>query len=87
MEYIKEKLDELYDRFHRPENYDRYNKLIVHTGEVINGSEIVNLFNESHKIIREFEKYRPEMQLGQRAQLRRNVDKIEKWLDDNHWAK
>ena len=87
MKHIKENIDKLYNRFHKPENYDRYNELILHTGEIINGSEIVKLFDDSYKIMREFAEYSPEMQLGLKTKLKKNVDKIEKWLDDNDWEK
>ena len=87
---MKEKIEEIKARFQKAENREKYTEFILHAGKVNDADKIRKYFDDAHNIAYKQEKTENEerqIDIGTEHDFWRKVQQIEKWLDDNDWAK
>ena len=87
---MKEKIEEIKARFQKAENREKYTEFILHAGKVNDADKIRKCFDDAHNIAYKQEKTENEerqIDIGTEHDFWRKVQQIEKWLDENDWAK
>lgn len=75
----------IYDRTHKPENREKYDKLILHTSEVEGGEKFLCDYDRAKDILDQCPKMEQPDSSCLATELSALLKKLNKWLDENGW--
>lgn len=82
---MKEILQNINERLHKPENKEKYDKLMLHTSEVDGGQHFLNTYNDADSIVKSANPSDFDYNIHV-STFNSLVKRLNQWLDDNQWA-
>ena len=82
---MKQVLQNITERLHKPENKEKYNLLIPHTSEIDGGQHFLNTYNDANSIVKNANSSDFDYNIYV-STFNSLVKELAQWLDDNQWA-
>ena len=82
---MKQVLQNITERLHKPENEEKYNLLILHTSEIDGGQHFLNTYNDANSIVKNANPSDFDYNIYV-STFNSLVKRLAQWLDDNQWA-